>query len=198
MAQASAQVSAEPGRAGAGVNADLDAERRAEQLRVLYGQTGDAKIDQENERRNLHIQDQESVRDHLEQWASEFQCRDAADRKAVNEYLGRIQQPGMKPADLVKASDSFLKDIASRGVPEVRESAPRRTRVVDHALENISVATQAFASYKDVKVEDKYLFQSFLVTEHVDMAQMKKDQDAAAASLSTAVNRKPLPGPGGP
>jgi hypothetical protein len=107
------------------------------------------------------------VRDHLEEYASKFECRDAADRKAVNEYLGKLQQPGLKPADLVKASDSFLKDIASRGVPEVRETAPGMTRVADYMLQNISVATEAFASLKDVKVDDKDLFHKFLVSGNV-------------------------------
>ena len=152
------------GGTGAGPNRDVSAERRAEALLgEAYGITGNAKIDQERERQCLHMQDQESVRDHLEEWASKFECRDAADRKAVNEYLGKLQQPDMKPADLVKASDSFLKDIASRGVPEVRETAPGSTRYVDYMLQKISVATEALASYKDVKVDDRNLFHEFLV-----------------------------------
>jgi hypothetical protein len=64
----------------------------------------------------------------------------------------------MKPADLVKASDAFLKDIASRGIPEIRETKPGTTSVADYMLQNIGVATEAFASYNDVKVDDKDLF----------------------------------------
>lgn len=148
-----------------GENRDVDAERRAENLLGEgYGLTGNAKIDEQRERQSLHIQDQESVRDHLEEWASKFECRDGADRKAVSEYLEKLQQPDMKPADLVKASDGFLEDVASRGIPEVRESAPGTTHYTDYMLQKISVATEAFASYKDVKVDDKDLFHKFLVS----------------------------------
>lgn len=98
--------------------------------------------------------DQEKVRNRLEEWASKFKCRDAADRKAVNQYMEKLQQPDLKPTDLVKASNDFLKDIASRGVPEVRRDAQGSTRSVDWALEEISRTASWFASDNGIKAED--------------------------------------------
>src|SRR5437868_13070691 len=114
-----------------GENTDGDAERRAEAL------LGDE---------NINLGDQESVRNHLEQWASQWECRDTVDRKAISNYLDRLQQPNMTPADLVKTTGDFLKTMADRGVSQVHEIAPGTTRTVDYMLQNMRVAREAFAS----------------------------------------------------
>jgi hypothetical protein len=134
----------------------------------------------------LNIKDQTAVTGKLEEWAQKWGERagaTAADKTAVNTYLAKLQQdPALDAKGLAQASNDFLTTLSKAD----GFKAPAKGDPGADMLENISLASQAFASANGVTGGDAKLYRTFQPSDPT------KPEQLPDAATQTAAVVKPV------
>jgi hypothetical protein len=135
---------------------------------------------------NITLNDPNSVRDAVGGWAEKLTHSDnAAVKAAASDLLGKMQNGALQGAGLVNATNDFQNALVKAGY-KMDSKTPD-----GQMIENISMATQAFATDSKITVDPK-LYHTFQPDDGLTPAQV----GIAAPTTVTTKNAPGAPGNG--